>query len=107
MLHPRYTNADVLRSKTVALEVVQATLDRGERLGPDTCGWHYVEGLRKDDDHRLALFWDKLGLGHNGERLPGGHWVCFVRLGIEYVPQSQWEAFLVEQELLRSELKRP
>ena len=31
-----------------------------------------------DDDRRLALCWDKVGLGHNGERLPdGGHTVLF------------------------------
>src|SRR6267142_2049671 len=67
-----------LRGKTVPESIVRARLEAGELLTPETCGWHYVEGLRKDDDPRLALFWDKVGLGHNGERLSGGgHWVCF------------------------------
>ena len=51
----------------------------GKLLAPETCGWHYVEGLRLDDDRRLALFWDKAGLDHNGGRMPqGGHIVIFV-----------------------------
>jgi hypothetical protein len=72
LLYPKYANEYVLQGKTVPLDVVKVTLERGSRLGPDTCGWHYVEGLRLDDDPRLALCWDKVGLGHNGERLPDG-----------------------------------
>ncbi len=98
LLYPKYANGYVLQGKTVPLEVVRATLERGERLGPDTCGWHYVEGLRRGDDPRLALFWDKAGLGHNGERLPdGGHTVFFVRLHSEYIPGAAWEGCLLEQ----------
>src|SRR5262249_41673474 len=77
LLCPKYADADLLRGKTVPLEVVQATLDRGERLGPDTCGWHFVEGLRRDDVG-VALFWDKAGLGHFGERLPAGDHEVFL-----------------------------
>ena len=65
------------------------------------------KGLRKDDDPRLALFWDKVGLGHNGEQLrDGGHWVCFVGSEIEHIPEAQWEAFLAEQVRLRAAVKR-
>src|ERR1700719_748557 len=49
LLYPKYADANLLRGKTVPLEMVQTILDRGERLSPDTCGWHYVEGLRSDD----------------------------------------------------------
>jgi hypothetical protein len=104
---PAAVDANLLRGKTVPESAVRARLEAGELLSPETCGWHYVEGLRKDDDHRLALFWDKAGLGHNGQRLQGGRWVCFVPLNIDYVPESQWEAFLAEQEQLRAGLKRP
>src|SRR5216683_3016496 len=48
LLYPTYANEWVLQGKTVPLEVVKAVLERGDRLGPDTCGWHYVEGLRPD-----------------------------------------------------------
>ena len=39
------TDANTLRGKTVPEKVVKDILERGELLGPDTCGWHYVEGL--------------------------------------------------------------
>ena len=86
-------------AKTVPEATVRARLEAGELLTPETCGWHYVEGLRRGDDPRLALFWDKAGLGHNGERLSnGGHYVCFISMSFEYVPGDQWETFLAEQE---------
>ncbi len=94
-------SAEVPRGKTVPIEVVRTILERGGRLGPDTRGWHYVEGLRLDDDRRLALCWDKVGLGHNGQRLSGGgHTVLFVNFVPEYIPGSKWNAFLDEQKAL-------
>jgi hypothetical protein len=87
--------------------VVQDTLRRGELLGPDTCGWNYVEGLRMDSDSRLALFWDKEGLGHMGERLSGGgHIVSFVSGKREQIPASEWDGFLEEQQKLLAAEKR-
>lgn len=105
LLYPKYgVDAEILRGKTVPRDVVQAILDRGERLGPDTCGWYYVEGLRLDDDRRLALCWDKVGLGHIGQRLSdGGHTVLFVNLGYEYIEGAKWEEFLQEQRRLLKE----
>jgi hypothetical protein len=103
LLYPDYANEWVLQGKTVPLEVVKAILERGDRLGPDSCGWHYVEGLRQDDDG-LALCWDKIGLGHNGERLAeGGHYVLFVKRGREYIEGANWQAFLKEQDTLLKE----
>jgi hypothetical protein len=99
--------AHTLRGKTISKSAVLARLEGGELLTPDTCGWHYVEGLRTDYDSRLALFWDKAGLGHNGERLSGGgHFVCFVSGSIEYIPGERWEEFLAEQERLRATVSR-
>jgi hypothetical protein len=99
--------ANALRGKTVPGSVVRARLERGELLPPETSGWHYVEGLRKGDDPRLALFWDKAGLGHNGERLDGGgHTVHFVDMSTERVPSDRWDEFIAEQETLRAALKR-
>lgn len=97
----------LLRGKTVPGAAVRARLEAGQLLTPATCGWHYVEGLRKDDDSRLALFWDKAGLGHNGERLSGGgHAVWFVSTRFDYVPGERWEAFLAKQERLRAAVRR-
>jgi hypothetical protein len=92
----------VLSGKTKSAEAAEQILKRGELLGPDTCDWHYVEGLTQCDDPRLALVWDKVGLGHNGERLAGGgHTILRVgSLGEEVIPESEWSAFLEEQERL-------
>ncbi len=92
----------MLCGKTVPEAVVREILERGELLGPETCGWHYVEGLTLADDPRLALFWDKAGLGHNGQRLPNGdHYVGFIGQVSERIPGEKWAEFLQEQEKLR------
>jgi hypothetical protein len=94
-----------LPGKTVPESTVLEILERGELLGPETCGWHYVEGLTRDD-HGLALFWDKAGLDHNGGRLSGGgHIVWFVGCASEHIPASQWDRFLEEQQELLAQRK--
>lgn len=96
-----YLDAETLRGKTVPVEKVKSILERGELLGPDSCGWHYVEGLTTSDDPHLAIVWDKVGLDHNGRDLNGGHSVWFLGLGDEVVPASDWPQFLeCQQELL-------
>ena len=98
---------ELLRGKTAPVEAVRERLASGQLLTPDTCGWHYVEGLRKDDDPKLALFWDKIGLGHNGERLEnGGHNVGFVNGEARFVSGGEWDAFLEDQARLRAAIKR-
>ncbi|HEY4313395.1 MAG TPA: hypothetical protein VGN12_28350 [Pirellulales bacterium] len=100
-------DAETLRGKTVPLHVVQKVLERGELLGPKTCGWHYVEGLKTTDDPRIAIVWDKIGLGHNGQTLPeGGHSVLFIRGSEEVISGRDWETFLAEQEKLLSKRKK-
>jgi hypothetical protein len=85
---------------------VKEVFERGELLTPETCGWHYVEGLRLDDDPRIALFWDKVGLDHNGGRLAeGGHFVMTVDGQRKYIPEAEWEEFLAEQSKLLAERK--
>jgi hypothetical protein len=94
-----------LRGKSIPESVVSASLESGELLTPETCGWHYVEGLRRGDDSRLALFWDKEGLGHNGEVLRNGdRFVCRLS-GPELVAGTDWPAFLEEQERLRGAIR--
>lgn len=107
LLYPHYTSADVLRGKTVPIEVVKERLERGERLTPETCGWHYVKGLTLKDDRRIALLWGKVALGHFGERSSdGGQMVLFVNSRREYVSGSEWPKFLEEQKRLLQERKR-
>ena len=101
LLYPKYADASLLRGKTVPEKVVKAILAQGKRLGPKTCGWHYVEGFNLKDDPRLAIAWDKARLGHNGELKPRfGTNVLFVNLGSECIPEEKWDAFLKEQQAL-------
>ena len=100
----RWADANILRGKTVPESVVKEILERGDLLTPETCGWHYVEGLRMDDDPRLALFWDKAGLDHNGGRMAqGGHIVLFVDGQRKYIPQAEWDEFMDAQRKLLAE----
>jgi hypothetical protein len=99
--------AYLLPRRDVPARVVEQMLDRGQLLGPETCGWNYVEGLRLDSNPDLALFWDKEGLSEIGGRLPeGGHFVSFLRGPYEYVPAARWESFFEEQRKLRAEEKK-
>jgi hypothetical protein len=99
--------AYLLHRRDVSTDVVRQLLQRGQLLDANTCGWNYVEGLRKDSNGKLALFWDKEGLGHNGERLSGGgHIVTFVYGNREHIPAAEWDAFLEEQQKLLATEKR-
>ena len=108
LIHREYGEyaADLLCGKRLHASETRKILEGGQLLGPDTCGWNYVEGLRKDDDRRLALFWDKDGLTHNGGRIPeGGHIVHFVDGDHPLIPAAKWADFLREQEELWEKLR--
>ena len=101
LLDGDWTSLEMLRGKTVSLEVVQKAIEENGHLGPASCGWHYVEGLTIADDPQLAVVWDKVGLGHNGRRLPGGgHEVCFVGGWSDIVFGKKWPEFLKQQKAL-------
>jgi hypothetical protein len=101
---PYNAPADLLRGKSVPLEKTAAVLARGELLGPETCGWHYVEGLRVDDNPNIAMFWDKVGLGLHGEKLsPGDHIVTTVNGQQRLVAGAEWPSFLEAQKKLVAE----
>ena len=96
-----FIDAETLRGKTVPEDVTRAILENGGLLGPDTTGWHYVEGLTRNDDRRIAILWDEVGLGHNGQVThDGGREVVFVDGSIEWISGKDWDAFLKEQEKL-------
>jgi hypothetical protein len=105
--NPEQVTANVLRGKTAPEVAVRARLEAGELLTPETCGWHYAMGLRRFDDPRLALFWDKTGLGYTDALVStGGHLVFFLGGAIEYICGDRWEEFLAEQERLRAAIQR-
>ncbi len=92
-----------LRGMTISEETVRRILEDGKLLGPDSCGWNYVEGLTQADDSRVAILWCKQPLGHNGEWTKGGgRQVVYVGGNIEWVSGNKWSAFLEEQEQLLS-----
>jgi len=94
-----YAGAYLLRGKTVPEKTVEKILKGGGLLGPESCGWHYVEGLRTNDDGRIGILWDKVGLGHNGQRLKhGGHEVIFIDGDRQFIPAKDWDAFLKGQQ---------
>jgi hypothetical protein len=99
-----YTNglsAMVLRGKTVPLKVTQAALVKDGVLGPESCGWHYVEGLKDMDDPNIAIVWDKVGLNHNGRRFKGGgHEVIRLDGSTHYVSGPVRPKFLEDQKQL-------
>lgn len=98
-------DSEVLRGKIVPFAITDAKLKRGELLDSKSCGWYYVEGLRNDDDPKLGLFWDKVGLDHNGKLLPNGdQLVWFVRLNKELIAGADWKEFLADQARLRGEV---
>ena len=98
-----YLDAYTIRGMTVPENTVRRILDGGGLLGPDTCGWHYTDGLTRADDTRIALLYCKQDLGHNGDRTKdGGRQVVFVGGGIEWVSGAKWPSFLQGQRELLS-----
>jgi hypothetical protein len=98
LLYSNYVDANLLRGKTVPLQTVEGALATNGKLGPVTCGWHYVEGITLSDDPRIAIVWDKVGLGHNGERVRnGGHAIIRADGMRDFVSGADWPKFLQEQ----------
>ena len=101
LLYSNYVDADLLRGKTVPLETVERAFAANGKLGPESCGWHYVEGITLSDDPRIAIVWDKVGLGHNGQRLKnGGHAIIRADGMRDFVSGTEWPKFLREQQEL-------
>ena len=98
-----HADPNLLRGKSVPESVVREILESGCLLGPESCGWNYVEGLTLADDGRLAIFWDKAGLDHNGRRMSGGgHIVYFLHGFREHITADKWPQFLKEQKRLHA-----
>jgi hypothetical protein len=89
----------LLGGKSVSSEVVRAALTNAGAFGPDTCGWHYVEGLREEDDPKIVVAWDKtVGLDHHGMRKTGmAHEVVFLDGSVQYISQARWMRLVAEQ----------
>ena len=98
-----YLDAYTIRGMNVPEKTVRAILEGGGLLGPDTCGWHYTDGLTRADDPRIALLYCKQPLGHNGQKTKdGGRQVVFVGGNIDWISGEKWSPFLEEQKELLS-----
>lgn len=101
---PYLGEPDVFRGMTVPYETVNTILRGGRPLGPDTCGWHYVEGLSRADGPDIGILWCKTALDHNGKRTDdGGRQVLLTSDASEWVPGDKWEAYVRRQNDLRRE----
>ncbi len=99
------TIQQLLRGKNVPQKVVDETLARDRFLGPESCGWHYVEGLRESDDPEIAVLWDKVtGLWHNGNRKGWVmHEVVLLDGSMQFVSREKWPDFVQRQRQLLAE----
>jgi hypothetical protein len=101
LLYPEHLDASVLRGKGYPEGPAQELLESGKPLTPETCGWHYVDGLHmvEGGGSKFAIAWDKIGLDHNSGYLPeGGHSVIFMD-GHEFiVREADWSRFIASQE---------
>ena len=88
----------VLGGKNVPRAVVQVALTNWA-FGPETCGWHYIEGLREGDDPEIMVAWDKVvGLWHNGDRRPGlMHEVVLLGGSTQLITKKKWPLLVAEQ----------
>ncbi len=101
LLYPDYLPASVLRGKAYPEGPAKELLESGKPLTPETCGWHYVDGLTlpSGGGSRIALFWDKIGLDHFSGYLPhGGHSVTFMDAHGQVINEADWPRFIAEQE---------
>jgi hypothetical protein len=91
-----------VRGKNVPLAVAKAALERTGVLSPESCGWHYIEGLREDDNPEIAVLWDKMrGLDHNGRRHSGmAHEVSLMDGSHRGVSEANWPKFIADQKVL-------
>jgi hypothetical protein len=97
--------SDIFRGKTLPLQVVEEALKRDGVLGPNSCGWHYIEGLNEEDNPEIVVGWDKVeGLGHNGDYHAGlAHEVLSLYGRQSYIGKQERPAFVERQKRLIAE----
>lgn len=94
----------LLAGKGISDEDAERCFQENGKLTEEFCNWHYVPGLTLASDPGLALFWEKTGLMHNGQRgKEPAYEVCLVDGSAISVRKSQWPAFLAKQKELRKE----
>jgi hypothetical protein len=93
-----YVDANTMRGMTISEKIVRRIFKGGGLLCPDTCGWHYTDGLTLADDQQIAILYCKQPLGHNGEKtMDRAREVAFVGGYIEPISGDKWQSFVQEQ----------
>jgi hypothetical protein len=102
------TLASLLRGKHLSQATVEKALLQDGELGPNSCGWHYIEGLRESDSPQLAVAWDRVtGLDHQGRRRSGSqHEVVMVDGSTQFVSKRAWPNFVANQKRLLAEASK-
>jgi hypothetical protein len=85
------------------IAAVTNALQVGRSLSNVT-SWHYVPGLKNDDNPGLAILWEsKFGLSEGGKRIPQmTRSVLLVDYRITNILDTAWPTFLKDQEQLWS-----
>jgi hypothetical protein len=105
LLYPEYIDALPLAGRAKSAERAREILESGGLLGPDSCDWHYVEGLTDNAPSEIAIIWCRSSVGHQGQRLNGGHEVVYLDGRPDEIPAEEWDAFLAEQERLVAQFR--
>lgn len=72
-------------------------------LKPEHSSWHYTPGLTIADSKR-AILWDRIPLGHNGERTESkSREVIMMDGSVKTIPATEWQEFLQKQNLLKEQ----
>jgi hypothetical protein len=96
----------LLGGKNVPPEKVKAALEPGGHFSAQTCGWHYIEGLRVDENLQIAVAWDKtVGLNHFGERDSAiMHEIIRLDGTTAYISKKQWPEFMSMEKKVLEEI---
>ena len=111
LLYPAYDDGWLLRGNTYPLQPAVDLLAADQPLTPETCGWHYVDGLSLRPGGaswpNVALIWAKREVGHNGDRLAGGgHYVKFIDQSGGHIQAADWPRFIADQEKAAAAIRR-
>lgn len=103
MLYPEYLPDPIdLAGISGNENEVRKRLSVGGRLDSSISSWIYWPHLNETNDERIAILWERTsGIRPNGSRA-SGHAVGFVDGSIRQIDEQAWEAFLIQQEHLRT-----
>lgn len=105
-LYPVYLDAAKLAGLSGDTEAIKSRLLQGKAIDESISSWIYWPGFRNDDPPELAIIWERAaGVSGIGTRsTPGSHIVGFANAIYDEVSETEWNAFLQKQQILRSNI---